>query len=345
MIKDKLQILLITYNRIAYLKRTFEQILAENSPIRDLDITVLDNASTDGTSELIEEYCQKFPNLKHIRHKINIGGNANICRAFELGAASNKEYIWVLCDDDKYDFSSWNKVEEEVENKTDIICLANYVFKNPDCYNLKKYQIFQLTFVPAGIYRTELITNSVLMNMYDAIYTMFQQSCITISAINKNKKIKVLEKPVVFNGLHFDDKCESIEFTRGTDNEKEVLKRRKDTKWILGYSNVLSLLNDNKLTGKCMETAIQYKDIYGSITKFCYDVCYFFLRFKRDGLNYFLEIWQVLNLRLKLSLLLYIITCAIPCYIIYFYSNENSNNLRILGKTVIRIPKKKSMVK
>ena len=59
-IKDKLQIYLITYNRKIQLEHTLKQILAKDSPIRNFDITILDNASTDGASELIDEYCQNF---------------------------------------------------------------------------------------------------------------------------------------------------------------------------------------------------------------------------------------------------------------------------------------------
>ena len=183
-IKDKLKIILITYNRRNKLQETLNNILADNSPIKNFDITVLDNASTDGSSELLEEYCKKYSNLKHIRHRINIGGNANICRAFEYGAVSGKEYVWVLCDDDKYDFDNWEEVEKRIYAKDDIICVADYVFPEGQKTN-KAYQIFQLTFVPAGIYRTKIITDDVLTNMYDSIYTGFQQSVITIKTINK----------------------------------------------------------------------------------------------------------------------------------------------------------------
>ena len=340
MLKDKLQIVLITYNRIKYLKRTINYILADNSPIKDFDITVLDNASTDGTSELIDEYCKKYPNLKHVRHDVNIGGNANICRAFELGKSSGKEYIWVLCDDDKYDFSNFDTVEKEIENKTDIICVSDYSFKRKNDYNLAEYQIFQLTFVPAGIYRTELITNNVMMNMYDAIYTMFQQCCISIYAINQGKKIKVLDKPIVFNGLHFDDKCESISHARGMDDERECLKRKRDNKWILGYSNVLSLLKDKKLIGKCMEVAVSYKDIYETHIKFFYDTCYNLIRFDKYGANYYIEIYKVLNFKLKLQLLLYTLCLSIPLFILYFYPSGDFINVRLLGKTIVRIKKR-----
>ena len=176
-LKEKLQIYIITYNRKEKFKRTLDFIFADSSPIKDLDITILDNASTDGTSELIEDYRQKHPNITHIKHPINIGGNPNICRAFEMGASCNKEYFWVLCDDDYFDFSNWYEVEEQIEKGTDIICLSNYVFEKPEQFDDKAYQLYQLTFVPAGIYKSSLITNNVLMTMYDSIYKMFQQIC------------------------------------------------------------------------------------------------------------------------------------------------------------------------
>lgn len=39
-IKENLQIILITYNRKNYLQRTFDQIFADNSPIKGFDITI-----------------------------------------------------------------------------------------------------------------------------------------------------------------------------------------------------------------------------------------------------------------------------------------------------------------
>ena len=47
MLKDKLQICIITYNRKKYIERTLNQLLAENSPIKDFVIAVFDNASAE----------------------------------------------------------------------------------------------------------------------------------------------------------------------------------------------------------------------------------------------------------------------------------------------------------
>ena len=72
MLKDKLQIFIVTYNRKDFLENTFRQIFSDMSPIKDFDITVLNNNSDDGTDEVIEKYSKIFPNLVHIKHHINI---------------------------------------------------------------------------------------------------------------------------------------------------------------------------------------------------------------------------------------------------------------------------------
>ena len=69
-LQENLFISLVTYNRKDYLKRTLDKLLEDSSPLRNVDITILDNASDDGSSELIDEYCLKYSNLVHIKHKI-----------------------------------------------------------------------------------------------------------------------------------------------------------------------------------------------------------------------------------------------------------------------------------
>lgn len=335
-IKNKLQIYLITYNRKQKLQKTFEQIFAEDSPIKNFDITILDNASTDGSSELIEEYCQKFPNITHIRHNVNIGGNANICRAFEMATYCGKEYCWILCDDDKYDFSNWSEVEKEINAQKDIICVSNYICNTLDKKSDVIYQIFQLTFVPAGIYKISNITNNVLMNMYDSIITMMQQACISIKCVNENKKIHVLSKPIVFNGLHFEDKVddESLSYTRGA-NENINLERRNNTNWALGYSQVLSLLNDKKLAQNCFIESVADENIYTKKSSFYYDVIDKYLKFK--NLNYFYEIFKILSVKNKFE----IIILAILSPFLIFYSSPKGIYVRLFGCLKTKIWSKK----
>ena len=262
MIDDKLEIIIPTFNRKKYLEQTLNQLLAEESPIKNYPITILNNASTDGSSELIEEYCRKFPNLKHVCNKKNIGGAANVTRAYEIAQA---EYVWVLCDDDKYDFSNWQEVEQAINLDEKWLCVSRYAVPESQKHDLSCL-LLQLTFVPANIFKTEIITETVLRNMYDSQYTLFPQLMPLIGYINEGGKIYTLSKAIVHNG-YTQDRTD-VSYTRGYDNNL-LTPRAKSMSWLVGYCICLALLKNKPLREKAIDVAIQYKDICGSYSKFC----------------------------------------------------------------------------
>ncbi len=180
-IRDRLHIFIVTYNRVAMLERTLRQILGEASPVRDCAITVLNNHSTDGTAALVNGFCRDHRNVKLITHAKNIGGNANICRAMEL---ADKEYYWILGDDDLYDFSNWNAVEEAMERGEDVILLSRYLLSDATKDDLA-YQLVQATFISGTIVRTSLVTDSVLTEAYNSIYTLFPQIVPILNRVNR----------------------------------------------------------------------------------------------------------------------------------------------------------------
>ena len=81
--KKKISVVVVTYNGEIWIKKNIDSLLKSNYPI---DIVVVDNASTDGSIELLKEY--KSINL--IQNKNNLGfGKANnigINRAINNGA-------------------------------------------------------------------------------------------------------------------------------------------------------------------------------------------------------------------------------------------------------------------
>ncbi|MBR1908005.1 glycosyltransferase family 2 protein [bacterium] len=232
-IKSKLDIVLITYNRKDFLEKTLLQIFAENSPIRDFDITVLDNNSTDGTAELMHEYCSKYPNLKHVRHKYNIGGTANIVKAYT--EYSNKAYIWLLCDNDTYNWDSWHEVEYAINNNFD--CILTKSCKNTDS------EIFhQVNFAPACIYKTKIITDTVVANMYDNIRNLFPHLALIAKNINDKNRFYIVKKDIVNIGINPDLKTM---YVRDMDYD-EIPVSRKMLFWSVGFFNSVELIKERK---------------------------------------------------------------------------------------------------
>lgn len=236
-LNDILEVVLITYNRKSFLENTLSKIFAENSPIKDLQITVLDNKSDDGSSELIEEYCKNHQNLKHIRHKKNIGGNANIARAFEI---AEKKYVWVLCDDDDYDWDNWQFVEKGLEEDYDIVFTETSNFQH--FKNIASYTR-AATFLPSVIYKTDLITDDALTLAYSNTINLFPHLAFFCDAINQNKKIHTPDKSVVIIGNR-PKKAVETGFYRGID--KYIHPHVKNMFLIVGYINSVQLIKDKK---------------------------------------------------------------------------------------------------
>lgn len=308
-IAEVLDIFLITYNRAQKLEKTLQQILAPNSPIKDFEIKIIDNNSTDNTAEIIKNYRINFPNLKYSKNKYNVGGNANITRAFEQ---AEKEYIWILCDDDDYNWESWDDVVEGINDKEDCIIVGHC--DNPK-YNL--IQTFaQTTFLPSGIYKTSNIDDQVLSNMYYNISNMFPHLALSAKLINENKSFKISNTPIVLFG---GDDTMSIEKTYIRGNKKtEVHPFAASNSYIAGYANALMLIKDKKLRHKFIQNRKFYATKATSINFFIENS----VRYSRSLYNMFC-VFNVLSFWQKIHFIFNWILYNIFFRFIYIYTYEN----------------------
>ena len=83
---------IVTYNRLEMLKQCLASLEAQTSPC---DIIVVDNASTDGTSE----YLSEKKNLRFFKLNANSGGAGGFNKGLREAAACGYEYIWLMDDD------------------------------------------------------------------------------------------------------------------------------------------------------------------------------------------------------------------------------------------------------
>ncbi|MGH2906452.1 MAG: glycosyltransferase family 2 protein [Solirubrobacterales bacterium] len=83
-----------TYNYANFLPRAIESILGQTH--RDLELIVVDDASTDNTDEVVEQY-KSDPRFRYLKNDPNLGlfANFNYCATLARG-----EYLKFLCADD-----------------------------------------------------------------------------------------------------------------------------------------------------------------------------------------------------------------------------------------------------
>jgi len=93
----KVAAVVVTYNRKALLLENIESLL--NQTVSDLlDIVIIDNASTDGTKEALEEYIN---NSKIIYRNTgaNLGGAGGFQYGIRYAVENHYEFVWVMDDD------------------------------------------------------------------------------------------------------------------------------------------------------------------------------------------------------------------------------------------------------
>ncbi|MBS3887266.1 MAG: glycosyltransferase family 2 protein [Dethiobacter sp.] len=94
-----LSVAIPTYNGSCHIREALESIIIQLEDIdEEVEIVISDNASTDGTPEIIREYQQKYPFIKYFRNDENLGVDRNFDLAVQR--ASGK-YVWLFGDDDK----------------------------------------------------------------------------------------------------------------------------------------------------------------------------------------------------------------------------------------------------
>lgn len=104
----------ITYNHAAYIRQALDGFLMQKTSF-DFEVLIHDDASTDGTKEIIQEYQARFPSIiKPILQEENQyqKGVRGISRNFNYPRAKGK-YI-ALCEGDDY-WTDPNKLQKQVD--------------------------------------------------------------------------------------------------------------------------------------------------------------------------------------------------------------------------------------
>jgi len=127
----KLTICCLTYNHVNFIKKTLDGFLNQITNFK-FKILIWDDASTDGTSELISNYRNKFPDIiDYVLSPVNISPEKSF---LELLSRAKTEYI-ALCEGDDY-WVDFNKLQKQVDfldkNKEYSMCFHPVLVKDDE---------------------------------------------------------------------------------------------------------------------------------------------------------------------------------------------------------------------
>lgn len=99
-----------THNRARFIGEAIESIISQADD--NIEIVIVDGASTDNTTEVVERYRQRFRNLFYYRQKTNGGVDRDMAKAVELARG---DYCWLFSDDDSLKPGAIKRILEEIQ--------------------------------------------------------------------------------------------------------------------------------------------------------------------------------------------------------------------------------------
>lgn len=111
----KLSICIPTYNRAQFIGETIQSVISQAGD--NVEIVIVDGASTDNTTEVVQRFYQKFSNIVYYRGETNMGVDRDMAKTIEL---SRGDYCWMLSDDDLLKPGAINRILKEIESGYEI---------------------------------------------------------------------------------------------------------------------------------------------------------------------------------------------------------------------------------
>lgn len=192
--KIKVTVIMPVYNSGKYLSTAIESILKQN--LKELELILVDDGSTDGSSELCDEYAQKDTRVIVIHQK-----NGGICNARNTALKIAKgEYIAFSDHDDEYcDGYLEHAYREAIANNADLVKVGKieYIIKNNHILRSKYSKL------PYHIYNQDAIKKS-----YFQLVNSAELDCLWDGLFKK----KVIEEHNMTLNENFKYGGEDIEF-------------------------------------------------------------------------------------------------------------------------------------
>jgi len=122
----RLSICIGTYNRAKFIGETLDSMVVQLEP--GVEIVIVDNASSDNTTEVVTQYLLRHPEVRYFRKQENTGFDRNYDEAVKYAKG---EYCWLMSDDDLLSTGAIANVLSVLGGGDDLI-VVNSEVRNAD---------------------------------------------------------------------------------------------------------------------------------------------------------------------------------------------------------------------
>jgi len=181
------------YNGERFIRQALDSLLRQT--YTNLEFIISDNASTDRTAEICQEYAARDQRIRYYRNAANIGMTANLRRVFEL--SSGDYFMWACMDDTRPPTIVASCLEALLKNKRAVMAhgrvLLNLegreqpveVTNEMDVSDRKAgVRVREFTngitsnCIIYGLYRRDALISGTLPNSYGQDYLLCLQMCL-----------------------------------------------------------------------------------------------------------------------------------------------------------------------
>lgn len=199
----KLSIIVPVYNTSPYLRKCLDSVLAAIIIVEEkIEVLVINDGSTDQSKEIIDEYCEKYPQYFVGFDKEN-GGLSDV-KNYGLQRA-NGEYVIFLDSDDYVDKEMYLEMLQaaEKENADVVVCDIKLVYDDETKNEVRSCaiksrqdafsQVIDMSMMPASW--NKLVRKSLYAGLTFPVGMNNEDVAVTPVVLGRAKKISIIEKP------------------------------------------------------------------------------------------------------------------------------------------------------
>jgi len=185
-----------TYNGAEYLAQTLDSIVPFlNSYI---DLTIVDDASTDSTLNILEKYNHRYQNVHLHKNKSNLGMDRNFLQTVKL---SNSKYIWFCGQDDIIGEKAISEVTKVLQSNDLIALNCNFSQFNHDYTECNFESFFKIaTF---NNYKAMSTRDLLLFDSPEEYFSIFKQPPSFLPSVIMKRCLFRGVNLRQYNGTHF----------------------------------------------------------------------------------------------------------------------------------------------
>lgn len=263
-------VLLITYNHAKYIKKAIESVLEQKTKYEYI-IHIFDDASNDGTSDIVREYAEKYPDkiIPFIAEQ-NQGAQTNIWNAYK---SVNTKYCALLeCDDYWCDENKLELQIDALEKHPECsFCACNTQILN-EGDKLRKLEDGNLLVINKEVRNKHIISKEFLLNVPFGYINHIGSRVIRFDKINldslKNKEDFLYDNCQFYNlllkgNMYFIDSVmhSYIQTGNGTFSSLSIAKRMQ--------IHIKNLINFNQNTNFKISELV-FKDMKNFLNYYSY---------------------------------------------------------------------------